>query len=98
MDDIKNFTKNEKDLEILMQTVRIYRDGISYNNEKQKMTYDGRNRTTKLEKKSERPEKWKPANTSVYWKQAALNMKEMMKEKNQNCNTLGERVNYWKPN
>ena len=56
MDDIKLFAKNEKELEILIQTVRIHSDDIGIlfvrekclaNNEKRKTTNYGKNRTTK---------------------------------------------------
>ena len=60
MDDIKLFAKSEKELEILILTVKIYgkQKGIRYwiekmchaNNEKRKPTNVGRNRTTKLGK------------------------------------------------
>ena len=56
MDNIKLFAKNEKELETLIQAVRIYNDdagiefGIEKNNKKRKMANDRRNRTTKSRK------------------------------------------------
>ena len=60
MDDIIPFAKNEKELETLIQAMRIYnqgdRSGIRHrkmryaNNEKRETTHDGRNRTNKLRK------------------------------------------------
>ena len=57
-DDIKLFAKNEKELEILIHTVRIYSQYIGMgfgiekmcrtSNEKREMTHDERNGTTKL--------------------------------------------------
>ena len=57
MEDIKLFAKNKKELETLIQAVRIYcsnriwhRKMCPANNENQKMINDGRNRTTKSRK------------------------------------------------
>ena len=55
MDDIKLLAKNEKELETLIQTVRIYSQDIAMEfgimrhacNEKWKTTNDGRNPTSK---------------------------------------------------
>ena len=54
MDDIKLFSKSEKELETLIQAVKIYSQDIGMefdmryiHNEKQKTTHDGRNRNTK---------------------------------------------------
>ena len=54
MDDIKLFAKNEKELETLKQTVRIYsQEGMEFgikmlhaSNEKRQTTHNGRCRTT----------------------------------------------------
>ena len=55
--DIRLFAKNEKELEIFIQVVRIYSEDIGMefgiekmrhvHNEKEKTIYDGRNRSTK---------------------------------------------------
>ena len=60
MDDIKLFTKNEKELETLIQAVRIYSEHIEMefgkrkmsqaHNMKRKMTNDAENKTTKSRK------------------------------------------------
>ena len=59
MDNIKLFAKNEKELETLIQAVRIFsldigmefnREMCHGNNEKPKTTYDGRNGTIKSRK------------------------------------------------
>ena len=72
MDRIKLFAKNEKELETLIQAVRIYSQEIRMesgmyhaNNEKRETINDGRNKTNK---KSKRSEKRKLTNTLEYWK------------------------------
>ena len=56
VDDIKHFSKNEKELEALIKTMRIYSQHIGMElgikmqhacNEKWQTTYDESNRTTK---------------------------------------------------
>ena len=78
MDDIKLFAKNEKELETLIQRVRIYSQdiGMEFGIEKSSMRIlkSGKRHMTEgmelpnQEKKSERPEKRKPSNTWEYWK------------------------------
>ena len=73
MNDIKLFTKNEKELENLIHTVRIYRSGhgngiwhrkmYHTRHEKWQATYDWRNGT-----KLERSKKMKPTNTWGSWR------------------------------
>ena len=52
IDDIKLFAKNEKEWETLIQAVSLYsRFGMCFcDNEKRKMTNDGKNSTTKSKK------------------------------------------------
>ena len=70
MDDIKIFVKNEKELETLIQTIRIYSQDIriEFGIEKcatliiksgGKKRNNGRNRTTQIKKESERLKPWK---------------------------------------
>ena len=78
LNDINMLAKTEKkkkELETLIQTVKIYSNDIGMkfeieklfvNYEKQQTTYGRRNRTTKSRKKSERSEKNKIANTWAY--------------------------------
>ena len=57
MDNSKLFVENQKELDILIQTIRIYKQDIGMefsiekmyhaNNEKQKKTNNGRNRTAR---------------------------------------------------
>ena len=63
MNFIKLFAKNEKELETIIEAIRIYNEDITMefgiekmchaNNEKQKTTNDRRNRTTKSRKKNQ---------------------------------------------
>ena len=77
MDDIKLFAKNGKELETLIQTVRIHSQdrGMEFGIEKCPMLVmkSGKRRITEVEqpnqvvKSSERSEKRKPTTTSGYW-------------------------------
>ena len=72
MDDIKLFTKNEKELKTLIQTVRIYSQDIGMEHGIEKcaklIMKSGKQQITEgknyqIKKKSERPEKRKLTNT-----------------------------------
>ena len=80
-DDIKLFAKNEKELETLIQTERVYSQNIRIefdigkmchaNNKKRETTHDKRNYQT--QKKTKCSEKSKYLNTWEYWKQTPSN-------------------------
>ena len=75
MDDIKLFAKNEKELETLMQAVRIYSEfGIMLimRSGKRQMT-KGININYQLKEKSEHSEKRKLTNTWKYWMRTVSN-------------------------
>ena len=105
MDDIKLFDKNQKELETLIQVVRIYSQdiGMEYGIDKYAMQImkSGKKEMMKVmevsnQEKSERSEKRKLTNTWDYRKRTPENMwiwKKKLKD-----NTSGERGNYSKLN
>ena len=84
MDDIEQFAKNEKELDILIQAVRLYNQdiGIEVTIEKYTMLIrksGKRHRTEGIELPNERQNQnaWRRRNLKIhgnYWKQIALNM------------------------
>ena len=75
MDNIKLFAKNAKELETLIETIRIYsRNGIWHrkmclvDNEEWKKTNKERNKTSKLWQNQNGLKKRKITSTGEYWK------------------------------
>ena len=100
IDGIKLFIKNEKELETLTQTVRIYSEdtAIEFDIKSAMLMIEGIKPPN--QEKSERTEKGKITNIWEYRKRTPSNMRRWKKNEKQRKekNTSGERENNPRPN